>query len=67
VETTRLSEFTAEETADGVLLRHAGQFPETDLDTVAGCLHPQRNSSASSQEQTAVEREVTRRRDGGRY
>jgi AbrB family looped-hinge helix DNA binding protein len=32
------TEFTVEETAEGVLLRPADLFPETDLDQVVGCL-----------------------------
>ena len=61
------TEFTVEETADGILLRPTGPFPETDLDTVAGCLQPKRKSPTPLRKQTAVDREVMRRHDRGRY
>ena len=32
------TEFTVEETGDGILLRPADRFPATSLDEVAGCL-----------------------------
>ena len=61
------TEFTVEETGDGVLLRPAGRFPETSLDQVAGCLRPQRKSKTVAQMRAAIRREVMRRHDRGRY
>jgi AbrB family looped-hinge helix DNA binding protein len=61
------TEFTVEETRDGVLLRPAGSFPETTLDQVAGCLRSTRKSKTPAQMRTAIRREVIRRHDRGRY
>jgi AbrB family looped-hinge helix DNA binding protein len=61
------TEFTVEETRDGVLLRPAGGFPEATLDQVAGCLRSTRKSKTSAQMRTAIRREVIRRHDLGRY
>jgi AbrB family looped-hinge helix DNA binding protein len=61
------TEFTVEETGDGILLRPAGPFPTTDLDEVAGCLRSKRKLKANAQMRMAVARAVTRRHDGGRY
>ncbi len=61
------TEFTVEETRDGILLRPARPFPETDLEEVAGCLLSKRKAKTEAQMHTASEREVTRRHDRGRY
>ena len=61
------TEFTVEETRDGLLLRPAGDFPETELDQVAGCLRSNRKAKTPAQMRTAIEKEVSRRRDRGRY
>jgi len=61
------TEFTVEETGDGVLLRPTGRFPETSLDQVAGCLRSQRKSKTVAQMHAAIRREVIRRHDRGRY
>ena len=66
------TEFTVEETPDGILLRPAGYFPATDLNEVAGCLRSQRKSKTSAQSgakemRAAIGREVNRRHDSGRY
>lgn len=61
------TEFTVEETSDGILLRPAGSFPRVTLDRVAGCLRSKRNSKTATQVRTAVERQVLRRHDRGRY
>jgi AbrB family looped-hinge helix DNA binding protein len=61
------TEFTVEETRDGVLLRPARPFPETDLEEVAGCLPSTRKAKTVVQMHTASEREVIRRHDRGRY
>ncbi len=61
------TEFSVEETDDGILLRPVVRFPETDLDMVAGCLKYKGKPKSLAQMQTAVEREVKRRYDSGRY
>jgi AbrB family looped-hinge helix DNA binding protein len=66
------TEFTVEETPDGILLRPAGYFPATDLNEVAGCLRSQGKSKTSAQSgakemRAAIEREVNRRHDSGRH
>ena len=61
------TEFTVEETGDGVLLRPTGRFPEASLDQVAGCLRPQRKAKTVAQIDAAIRREVMRRHDRGRY
>jgi AbrB family looped-hinge helix DNA binding protein len=61
------TEFTVEETSEGILLRPAGPFPETDLDQVVGCLRSKRKLKTPAQMRAAVEREVMRRHDRGRY
>jgi AbrB family looped-hinge helix DNA binding protein len=61
------TEFTVEETGDGVLLRPAGSFPATGLEEVAGCLRFKRKAKTLAQMHTANEREVKRRYDRGRY
>jgi AbrB family looped-hinge helix DNA binding protein len=61
------TEFTVEETGDGILLRPADGFSEADLDQVAGCLRSKRRSKTPAQMRTAIRREVIRRYDRGRY
>jgi len=61
------TEFTVEETPDGILLRPAAGFPEVDLDQVAGCLRSKRKSKTLAQMNSAIGREVMRRHDRGRY
>ena len=61
------TEFTVEETEDGILLRPAGRFPRADLEEVAGCLRSKRKSKTPAQMRTAIRREVMRRHDRGRY
>jgi AbrB family looped-hinge helix DNA binding protein len=61
------TEFTVEETRDGLLLRPARAFPETDLEEVAGCLLSKRKAKTVAQMHTASKREVIRRHDLGRY
>jgi len=61
------TEFTVEETGDGILLRPTAWFPEADLDEVAGCLRAKRKAKTPAQMQSAISREVIRRHDGGRY
>jgi AbrB family looped-hinge helix DNA binding protein len=61
------TEFTVEETSDGILLCPASPFPETDLDRVVGCLRSKRKLKTPAQMRTAIGREVMRRHDRGRY
>jgi AbrB family looped-hinge helix DNA binding protein len=66
------TEFIVEESDDGVLLRPAPRFRDTDLDEVAGCLRSDsrgraRKSKTPARMRAAIGREVTRRRDLGRY
>lgn len=61
------TEFTVEETKDGILLRPASPFPEAQLDEVAGCLRSKRKSKTLLQMDAAIGPEVIRRHDRGRY
>ena len=61
------TEFTVEDTSDGVLLRPAGQFPAVNLDQVAGCLRPKGKSKSLAQMRTGIRRTVIERHDRGRY
>jgi AbrB family looped-hinge helix DNA binding protein len=61
------TEFTVEETGEGILLRPAARFPDTNLEEVAGCLRAKRKSKTPAQMRAAIGREVMRRRDRGRY
>jgi AbrB family looped-hinge helix DNA binding protein len=61
------TEFTVEETGDGILLRPTVRFPEAGLDQVAGCLRVKRKSKTPEQMRAAIRREVKRRHDRGRY
>ena len=61
------TEFTVEETDDGVLLRPSRPFSQTNLDQVAGCLSVKRKKKVPERMHTAINREVARRHDRGRY
>jgi AbrB family looped-hinge helix DNA binding protein len=61
------TEFTVEETGEGILLRPAARFPDTDLDEVAGCLRSRRTLGTPAAMRAAIGREVMRRHDRGRY
>jgi len=61
------TEFIVEETGDGILLRPARPFPETNLEQVAGSLRSKRKAKTVAQMHVASEREVIRRHDRGRY
>ena len=61
------TEFTVEETGDGILLRPTGRFPVTVLKEVAGCLRSKRKAKTPAQMRAAIRREVMRRHDRGRY
>ena len=60
------TEFTVEETRDGVLLRPTRRFPPTTIEDVAGCLHPKRKPKTIDT-RLAVARAIARRHAGGRY
>jgi AbrB family looped-hinge helix DNA binding protein len=61
------TEFSVEETEDGILLRPAARFPEAKLDEVAGCLRSKRKAKTPAQMRAAIGQEVMRRHDRGRY
>jgi AbrB family looped-hinge helix DNA binding protein len=61
------TEFTIEETSDGILLRPVPPFSVTRLDQVAGCLRSKVKSKTLGQMDGAIRREVIRRHDRGRY
>ena len=61
------TKFTAEATGEGILLRPAGWFAETEIGEVAGCLPPKRKSKPLSQMRAAIGLGVIRRHDRGRY
>lgn len=61
------TEFTVEETSEGVLLKPAGIFPRTTLDEVVGCLKYKGKAKTLAQMDAAIGREVSRRHDSGRY
>lgn len=61
------TEFTVQETGDGILLRPTGCFSGADLDQVAGCLRSKRKSKTPAQMGAAIRSEVMRRYDRGRY
>jgi len=51
----------------GILLRPAGRLAAANLDDVAGRLRSRRKGKTLREMHTAIEREVRRRRDRGRY
>jgi len=61
------TEFTVEETGEGILLRPAGHFPRTKLEEVTGCLKSRRRPKTAAQMRDAIDQEVMRRHDRGRY
>jgi AbrB family looped-hinge helix DNA binding protein len=61
------TEFTVEDTGEGILLRPTGRFSATCLDQVAGCLRSKPKAKSAAQMNAAFSREVKRRDDGGRY
>jgi len=61
------TEFTVEETADGVLLRPSRYFPKTRVEDVYGCLAgPEKRKSIAEMDE-AITHEVRRRHERGRY
>jgi AbrB family looped-hinge helix DNA binding protein len=61
------TELIVEETDEGVLLRPVGLFPPTVLEDVAGCLRSRSGRKSLAQMNAAIDREVRRRHDSGRY
>ena len=62
------TEFTIEETTDGILLRPTSPFAKTRLEDVVGCLHvPGRKPATLAEMDRSIAREVKRRHDLGRY
>jgi AbrB family looped-hinge helix DNA binding protein len=61
------TEFTVEETSEGILLRPVGAFPSATLDQVAGCLRPKGKPKTLKQMVGAIGREVRERGGRGRY
>jgi AbrB family looped-hinge helix DNA binding protein len=61
------TEFTVEETSDGVLLRPAGRFPAIALDEVVGCLRFKGAPKTPAQMRDAIGAQVMRRHGRGRY
>jgi AbrB family looped-hinge helix DNA binding protein len=61
-------EFTVEETAEGILLRPASQFPAVTVDDVFGCLKTKRKKPATLAEMdAAITEEIKARHARGRY
>ncbi len=61
------TEFTLEESGEGILLRPAARFPQTNIDEVAGCLSSKRKPKTLAEMRAGIKREVKRRHDSGRY
>lgn len=61
------TEFTIEETDEGILLRPATRFPKAELHEVVGILRSSRKPKAILDKRLAISREVARRHDSGRY
>ncbi len=61
------TEFTVEETGEGLVLRPAALFPEARLKDVAGCLGWKGKAKTAAQMKAAIGREVKRRHGRGRY
>ncbi len=62
------TEFIVEATPEGVLLRPVSRVPQTTLSEVAGMLNrPGRAPLSDKQIEAAMDREVKRKYDSGRY
>ena len=63
------TEFTWNETSEGVLLRPRRLFPRTTLEQVAGCLRPKRKGKPKTlaQMDAAIGEEIRQRHARGRY
>lgn len=60
-------EFTIEPAGNGILLRPVGRFPNTGIEDVAGCLKSKRKAGIPGRTPQAIEDQVRRRHDRGRY
>jgi hypothetical protein len=60
-------EFFVEPAENGVFLRPAAMFPVTGIGDVSGCLKPGRKPVTSDRMRRAIETQVKRRHDRGRY
>lgn len=62
------TEFTVEESADGILLRPARRLQSSAVDEVAGCLRSKKKKAKTEvQVKEAIERQIRRRHASGRY
>lgn len=61
------TEFTIEETEEGILLRPSRRFPPATLASVVGCLKHKGKPATLAEMDAAIGREVSRRHDLGRY
>jgi len=61
------TEFTVEETRDGVLLRPARRFPPTKVEDVAGCLKWRGKAKTIEEMDASIRNGVRRRHARGRY
>jgi AbrB family looped-hinge helix DNA binding protein len=61
------TEFTIEDTGEGILLRPVARFKETDLNDVAGCLRFNGRPKTIAQMNAGIAKEVKRRHGRGRY
>ena len=61
------TEFTVETAGNGVLLRPATFFPNTCIEDVAGYLKSKRKAGTPDRTRQAIEAQVKRRHDRGRY
>ncbi|MGA3017171.1 MAG: AbrB/MazE/SpoVT family DNA-binding domain-containing protein [Bryobacteraceae bacterium] len=61
------TEFSVEETRDGILLRPARLFPRTTIDQVVGCLRYKGKAKTLKQMEDGIRRAVIERHDRGRY
>jgi AbrB family looped-hinge helix DNA binding protein len=61
------TDFSVEDTGDGVLLRPLKTTPPTRLDQVVGCLHTDGPARTLEEMDAAIDHEVRARRDRGRY
>jgi AbrB family looped-hinge helix DNA binding protein len=61
------TEFTVEESGDGILLRPAAQATEAQLDRLVGCLRSKRKPATDADMRAAIRKAVKRRHDLGRY
>jgi len=61
------TEFTVEETRDGLMLRPVNRFPKTKLEDVIGCLRTNRKAATLAEMDAGVTAMIKERHDRGRY